>query len=125
MSRAFSPSTSWNGMTVTDSREPGSYASWNSLLHARADGGDLGARLLERRAGREARDHLRHAMRAPVHHHARSMWCSLITMFISASMRVGKVRRRLQHAHDRRPACRRRARCLPTTLVSPPKRFIQ
>ena len=68
-----------------------------------------------RRAGREPRDHLRHAMRAALDHHRAQVVLAdhHVEQRVDA---VGKERRRLQDA-DHRHRLRRRARtCLPTML---------
>ena len=69
-------------------------------VHARGDGRDLGARLLDRRAGSESRHHLGHPVRASGHH--RRAHVVLAAHHVHQGVDPsGKIRRRLQHADDR------------------------
>ena len=68
-------------------------------VHPLGDGGDFGARLLDRRTGGEAGDHLRHAMRATGDHHRAHV--VLAVHHVHDGVDAGReVRGRLQHAHD-------------------------
>ena len=85
------------------------YASGCSFTMRRVDRAQLGARLLESRAGREPAEQLRHPMHAPGHHRRRQMMRA--GHDVGDDLGFRRIRhRRFQHADDgrraRRPAGR-------------------